>query len=94
LSEGHAGQKVSSLRQRTASPWPTCPNLPSGSSRRTVYERCCGEGPILAGKAASALDVKADTLKKTVQRFPDLFTKHKGADGENRLALVERRYGS
>jgi hypothetical protein len=69
------------------------PELAERQSTRDRLRDLLQRGPLLSTMVASELGVKSDTLKKTVQRFPHLFTKHISADGETRLALVERRYG-
>lgn len=71
-------------------------DVPELADRQTTKDRLrdlLRAGPLTPAHVADQLDLKPDTLKKTVQRFPMLFTKQQGADGESRLALVERRYG-
>jgi hypothetical protein len=69
------------------------PDLAERQSIRDRLQALLRRGPALSTDAATELGIKADTLKKTVQRNPKLFGKQLGVDGETRLSLVERRYG-
>lgn len=63
------------------------------ADRQSTWERLrdlLRTGPLTQAEAAARLDIKADTLKKAVQRS-STFTRIMSADGIQRLALVERR---
>jgi hypothetical protein len=65
------------------------------ADRQPVWERMrdlLRSGPLTMAAIADQLDIKPETIRKTVQRSK-LFQKVEGADGP-RLALVERRFGA
>jgi hypothetical protein len=70
------------------------PDLADRQSARERMRDLLKTGPLTPAQVAERLDIKPETIRKTIQRFPKLFGKHVSADGETRLALVERRYGS
>jgi hypothetical protein len=47
--------------------------------------------PMTIASLAEELGAKVDTIKKTVDRYPRLFSKISGTDGINRIALTEGR---
>jgi hypothetical protein len=69
------------------------PDLADRLSTKDRLQALLRRGPVAVAEVTTALDVKPETLKKTLQRFPNMFIKRLGADGEPRLALVEHRHG-
>jgi hypothetical protein len=66
------------------------------ADRQSLWERMrdlLRSGPLTPAEVTTQLNAKPETIRKTVQRFK-LFTRIEGADGQNRLALAERRYSS
>ena len=71
-------------------------DTPELAAKQSTWERMrdlLRHGPLSPAEVADRLDIKSDTIRKTLQRSK-AFKRIDCADGSHKLALVERRWGA